>query len=213
MESLLSMVKYNFQNVTNDYDSSRSSGLLGSQVVKERKLVLEFLDPKKKDIILDAGCGTGYYSLYCKARGSSVIGIDTSQAAISVYNSKGLNGFIGDIENLSFDKQFNKILCAGSLEFTKTSYKAISCFSRSLKKNGIIVLVYPRNNFFGILYKLYHLSGLYFIPYGKLKLSKPVNIHLFSKNKINSLMSDNNFKIINDIKANVLTNVLIAVNA
>ena len=60
MESLLSMVKYNFQNVTNDYDSSRSSGLLGSQVVKERKLVLEFLDPKKKDIILDFGCGGGW---------------------------------------------------------------------------------------------------------------------------------------------------------
>ncbi|MEK6955273.1 MAG: class I SAM-dependent methyltransferase, partial [Nanoarchaeota archaeon] len=203
--------KKNFQDVSSDYDSSRSSGFLGKHVNKERKLVLEFLNPKKNDVILDAGCGTGFYSLYSRSKGASVIGIDSSQTAISVYNSKGLNGFIGDIENISFDKQFNKILCAGALEFTKNPSKAISCFSKSLKKNGIIVLVYPRNNFFGILYKLYHLSGLYFIPYGKLKLSKPVNIHLFSNNKISSLMENNGFKIINDVKANVLTNVLVAV--
>jgi|SRR3989344_623782 len=186
-----------FDKSARNYDIKRSNGILRYLVSKERKLLIEKLNPRTNELILDAGCGSGFYSRFISKLGAKPIGIDISKNMVLIYNEEGHYGVVGDIQNIPFKNKFDKILCAGSLEFVTSPDKALESFNLVLKKEGILVLLYPRNGIFGILYKLYHLSH-------------GVRINLFSNDRINKLMNKNRFKIILNKKANILSLVIVA---
>ncbi len=200
----------NFDSLNKNYDRIRSTGILGWHVRKERKLAIKGLDVNKGDTILDAGCGSGVYSEIIKKSGGIPFGVDSSENMIKEYRKKGMKGIVCRIEDISFKNKFDKLICAGALEFIEDSDSAVRALHDSLKKNGIIVVVYPRNNFFGILYKIYHLSRLSSMPYFLFKKNTGIKIKIFSKEKINKLFEMNKFKVIWNKKANVLTSVLVA---
>ncbi len=52
---------------------------LGSAVKRcEQDLILEFLAPHPRDVILDAGCGTGVFTLDIVVSGATIAGLDLS---------------------------------------------------------------------------------------------------------------------------------------
>lgn len=185
-----------FDNVSEGYDNFRSR-FLNFLINKEKISILNALKPKKGELILDAGCGSGFYSKLISKYGSNVIGMDISMNMILQYKKNGFNGFIGNIENIYFKKKFDKILCAGALEFTKDPNKAIKTFNQSLKAGGTLVLLYPRKNFFGYLYKTYHLFHI-------------LDINIFSyNNDLKELLKRNNFNIMIKSKVNLLTGLIV----
>ena len=107
--------------------------------------ILKYLEESvSKDIIimLDAGCGTGYYSIHIKEKYSKRIdlfGIDISKFAVQKAAKKTKDGtfvvgstFDLPIQNESIDLILNIF-----------SPKAIDEFKRVLKKNGLLIQVMP----------------------------------------------------------------------
>jgi SAM-dependent methyltransferase len=98
--------------------------------------------------VLDAGCGTGRYSIELGRRGYSVCGIDASTALLEQANrsledqSIQVSFSAGDILSLPVSR-YDAILCRGVLNdvIDQTAREsAFSSFSRALREGGVLVL-------------------------------------------------------------------------
>jgi ubiquinone/menaquinone biosynthesis C-methylase UbiE len=111
----------------------------------EYKVIKQFLDPHKEEVVLDLACGNGYYSQKLAHCGCYVKGLDGDKERIRYANYyhkvNGCQFEVGDAENIpygsaTFDKVF--IICA--FQFFNSPDKAIIEINRVLKKNGKLVL-------------------------------------------------------------------------
>lgn len=117
------------------------------------KHILHLLDLQKNNVILDAGCGIGLYSLTLAKRGYTVHGIDTDEEKIN--RAKNLAHSLNiDIDTVSFDaanlcqlpikaERYDRIICSDVIEHIKDDDMAVSELARVLKKGGILVLSVP----------------------------------------------------------------------
>jgi len=117
------------------------------KVVKEieAELILEFLNPGPEDRVLDAGCGTGIFTLDILAAGAQVTGIDVSRPMLSYACSKTANhlffGVQGDMLHLPFhDNCFNKAVSITALEFIVDASRAIDELFRVTRPGGCVVV-------------------------------------------------------------------------
>ncbi len=171
-----------FDRKASEYNLKRNKGLFGKYIEGIKKNVLDFLRPKEGDCILDAGCGAGDYSIILKNKGVDVLGVDVSCNMVEVAKKNGINAQVQDLENLKLNKNFDKVLCVGVLEFVNDVEKVIKNLSDCLKEGGSLVVVGPRVSFFGYLYKLFHLSH-------------KTKIILFDLNVIGNLLEKNGFRL------------------
>ena len=108
------------------------------------KKLVELIDVKKGDHILDVASGTGVVTKLLKQKvGKSgfVIGADTATTAIKVakkWNKKSPNLLFvnADAENFSFKEKFDIITCQYALFFFPNSQKALKNMKNSLKESG-----------------------------------------------------------------------------
>jgi ubiquinone/menaquinone biosynthesis C-methylase UbiE len=115
---------------------------------KERfKNSLNFLNPKKEDIILDAGCGEGELTRKIARKCKKVIGVDIAKSALKTARKNSPKNCIfryGSLEKLEFSKNyFDKIVCVETIEHVLHPKKVIKEFKRVLKKKGKLVLCVP----------------------------------------------------------------------
>ncbi len=182
-----------FNTKAENYAVSRATGILRHHIEKEKNCVLGLLDIKKGEQILDAGCGDGYYSVLIKKAGATPFGIDISEKMISSLGKYGISGKVADLENFNLDVKFDKVLCAGSLEFLNSPEAALVNFNKHLKDGGSVVILYPKKSLGGFLYKLYHKTH-------------GINIKLFSHSEIVKLLEAAKFFAIYDKNANSVCN-------
>jgi len=166
-----------------DYDSGRAKGFLRWFVLAEKKALMENLSVKNGETIFDVGCGQGFYSHQIRNKKGKPFGIDISPKMIKEYKKQGFKGEVIDIQKKHINKKFDKMLCAGALEFIPDPDEALHNMAKSLNKGKIFVLLCPPLSPVGLLYKTYHLTH-------------GINIHLFSRSKIKSLLEKNGFKIL-----------------
>ena len=111
----------------------------------EAELILDFLKPKPGEVILDAGCGTGVFTLDILSIGSQVIGLDISLPML-IHAGKKLKGFpfervLADMSNLPFpESSFDKVVSVTAVEFIKDAKGAVKELFRVTKRGGCIVL-------------------------------------------------------------------------
>ncbi|MCH7568329.1 MAG: class I SAM-dependent methyltransferase [Nanoarchaeota archaeon] len=118
---------------------------------KERqKSALKFLEPKKDEIILDAGCGDGKLTLKISKKCKKIYGADITKNAFKKAKTKAPKNLLFkemNIENLNFkNKNFDKIVCVETLEHVLHPKKVMKEFYRVLKPKGSLVLTYPTVN-------------------------------------------------------------------
>lgn len=110
---------------------------------------LVILDPKKDEIILDAGCGAGFMSRRIAKYGAKVFGCDRNkellEQAISeeTNNPLGIEYRLSDITTLPYeDNKFDAVACIAVLihDSPQECEKFFSESYRTLKKDGRIVL-------------------------------------------------------------------------
>ncbi|MDD5193220.1 MAG: class I SAM-dependent methyltransferase [Candidatus Nanoarchaeia archaeon] len=87
-------------------------------------LVNSFEDDIKDELILDAGCGTGYVSRMLAQRGADVHGVDNSNKMLAIAeeiekaNPLGINYYFGDITCLHFGSDcYEGIICTGVVPY------------------------------------------------------------------------------------------------
>jgi len=108
------------------------------------KKLVELIDVKKGDHVLDVASGTGVVTKLLKqkvGKAGYVIGADTSVTAIKVakkWNKKSQNLLFvnADAENFSFKEKFDIITCQYALFFFPNSQKALKNMRNSLRKEG-----------------------------------------------------------------------------
>lgn len=166
-----------------NYDKRLKKGILGRVRDSEMKAIMKALAPQKGESILDIPCGSGFYADYIHAAGATVYGVDISPEMIRVFTQKGYAGEVGNLESFNLKKKFDKVLSAGGFEFCKHHRQIVDNLIAHVDDDGIIVLFFSGNNFFGVLYKLYHL------------FCHNINAVIFSKKRIISLCKRENIII------------------
>jgi ubiquinone/menaquinone biosynthesis C-methylase UbiE len=119
---------------------------IGSLVKEyETQLILDLLKPRPSEIILDAGCGTGVFTLDILSSGSKVIGLDISLPML-IRAGKKLRGFpfqmvLADMLHLPFpESSFDKVVSITALEFIQDARDAVGELFRVAKKGGDIIV-------------------------------------------------------------------------
>lgn len=104
--------------------------------------LVELLDPKPNERILDLGCGSGELTALIKERTKDVAGMDKS---IEMVNKAKLQFPLctfeqGDASDFNFDRPFDAIFSNAALHWVAKHKEAIKCMFENLKEDGRIVL-------------------------------------------------------------------------
>jgi SAM-dependent methyltransferase len=101
--------------------------------------VVELLNPRPGERILDLGCGDGVLTAKFAAIGCSVVGVDGSTAQIEAARKLGLDARVMDGEGLSFDSEFDAVFSNAALHWMRNPEAVISGVWRALRPNGRFV--------------------------------------------------------------------------
>jgi len=106
------------------------------------KGLIQLLDPKEGELILDLGCGSGQLAYEISQSGAQVIGIDSSNEMVSEANNKypELQFIVKDASDFQFEKYFDAIFSNAVLHWVKNSESAILSMYKNLKPGGRLVL-------------------------------------------------------------------------
>ncbi len=119
---------------------------IGALVKKyEGEMILDLLNPCPGEIILDAGCGTGVFTIDILSFGTQAVGLDRSLPMLKVAAKKTktypFQIVSADISNLPFRQGiFDKVISVTALEFIKDAKEAVVELFRVTKKGGSIVV-------------------------------------------------------------------------
>jgi len=111
----------------------------------EQELINRFVDPFPGDRILDAGCGTGIFTLDFLKAGAIVTGLDISHGMLlnAVTGLKNLPFFAvqGDMLKLPFKEAvFDKTVSITALEFIEDAQTAVNELFRITRPGGIVIV-------------------------------------------------------------------------
>ncbi len=136
-----------FDQDASDYDSWYKTKLGKFVDTVETNLAFDMLKPQKGQRILDAGCGTGNFSLKLARKGCIVTGIDVSQNMLNIAKMKAENDQIKidfhkmDMHELTFpDEYFHSAISITAFEFLHSPKKALNELFRVVKKGGNILI-------------------------------------------------------------------------
>lgn len=130
-------------------------GSVGDMSLKRRaSKILEGLDLKAGDKVLDVGCGDGFflYSISALPIELTLVGFDNDKRILTIARknlaNRKLRLVYGDAAAMPFtENSFNQAIMTEVLEHVKNERKALAEVYRILKPNGILVLTVPSYNF------------------------------------------------------------------
>lgn len=131
-----------FDQVMNMYDTNRRIEVLFNDFLGN-----ENLSGKK---LLDAGCGTGWFSKKSVERGATVTAIDLSESLVKITRQKvpGITGVVGSVMNLPFaDNTFDIVISSEVIEHTPDPHQATLEMVRVLKPGGKFCITTPNKSF------------------------------------------------------------------
>jgi trans-aconitate methyltransferase len=101
--------------------------------------VLELLEPRAGERILDLGCGDGVLTKRLVDLGCAVVAVDSSAAQIEAARRLGLDARVVSAESLPFDHEFDAVFSNAVLHWIKRADPMIAGVHRALKPGGRFV--------------------------------------------------------------------------
>jgi trans-aconitate methyltransferase len=111
-------------------------------VFNHGRSLIDVLDPKRDESILDLGCGSGALTAEIGKLASNVIGIDKSSEMIASarLNFPMITFQVGDASNFKFKEKFDAIFSNATLHWVVAYKEAIANMRSNLNKGGRIVV-------------------------------------------------------------------------
>lgn len=101
--------------------------------------LLQLLDPKPEETILDLGCGDGALTEKIAKVGGKVLGVDSSIAQLQAARSRGLHVAAMDGQQLSVKRKFDAVFTNAALHWMKDAEKVVDEVASALKPGGRFV--------------------------------------------------------------------------
>ncbi len=101
--------------------------------------VLEWLDLKPGEHILDLGCGDGALTEKLVAAGAHVIGVDASESFVEAARARGLDVRLMNGEALQFDAEFDAVFSNAALHWMTRPGEVLDGVKKALKPGGRFV--------------------------------------------------------------------------
>jgi trans-aconitate methyltransferase len=102
--------------------------------------VIEWLDAKAGEQILDLGCGNGQLTARIMAIGASVVGLDASPHMAAAAHKLGINVTVGNAESIPFDThRFDAVFSNAALHWVRDHDAMLGSVKRVLKPGGRFV--------------------------------------------------------------------------
>jgi trans-aconitate methyltransferase len=113
-----------------------------SFVWKRGAELLELLDPKPDERILDLGCGTGHLTAQIAERGAIVTGLDSSASMIAQarQNYPKLKFTLADARDFAAAEPFDAVFSNAALHWIQDAEAVVAAVARALKSGGRFVL-------------------------------------------------------------------------
>jgi trans-aconitate methyltransferase len=104
--------------------------------------LVELLDPKAGERILDLGCGTGHLTAKIAESGALVTGLDSSMSMIAqaLQNFPRLKFALGDARDFHFDEKFDAVFSNAVLHWIHEPEAVIRCVEAALRPGGRFVM-------------------------------------------------------------------------
>jgi demethylmenaquinone methyltransferase/2-methoxy-6-polyprenyl-1,4-benzoquinol methylase len=148
-----------FREEAGAYQEASTSGLWDWWRRRELAAVFRALKPRAGELVLDAGCGAGYYSVQLRKAGAEVIACDYVPAmARQAARTSGVPVFVADLHRFALAPRFDAVLCAGALEFCSDPETAVAQLATALGPGpqARLVLMLPSESVPGRIYRRFH---------------------------------------------------------
>ncbi len=104
------------------------------------RLVLEMLDPRPGERILDLGCGDGRLTEEIRACGAEVVGVDASADMVEAARRRGIAAERMDAHALSFERAFDAVFSNAAIHWMKEDpARVVRGVARALRPGGRFV--------------------------------------------------------------------------
>jgi SAM-dependent methyltransferase len=99
--------------------------------------VLQLLDPKPGELILDVGCGDGVLTERIVQAGARVIGLDSSVEMVEAARARGIDAFVADAEDMDVERfgTFDAVFSNAALHWM-LGPDAVACGIFKALRNG-----------------------------------------------------------------------------
>jgi len=137
--------------LTDKFDPRHSTGFRN---LLRHKMLMDALALSSTDLVLDAGCASGYQSLEAARLARMVVGVDLGlefvRTAYGASLEQGITNahfLVGSVEALAFKSAlFSRVLCAEVLEHVLQPDDTLTELARVLKPGGLLVISVPNEN-------------------------------------------------------------------
>jgi 2-polyprenyl-3-methyl-5-hydroxy-6-metoxy-1,4-benzoquinol methylase len=142
-----------YSRIANGYHRRVARGPLSPLRHRERSTVLELARLVPGLSLADVGCGSGYYALEAKRRGLRVCAIDAVPEMIAQLDGHVDEVRLGDLESLPPWNAFDRVICAGVLDFVANVEQAFANLCALVAPGGWLVVLAPCAGPGGWLYR------------------------------------------------------------
>ena len=98
--------------------------------------VIELLNPKENEKILDLGCGDGTLAVEIEKFNAQVIAVDLSESMVAKTQERGIPAYVMSATELTFKNKFDAVFSNAVLHWIKDADTSIKKIYRSLKPKG-----------------------------------------------------------------------------
>lgn len=108
-------------------------------IIEFGKPVLEMLNPKQGERILDLGCGTGIIARQLADMGCEVVGIDSSAEMVEAAKKLGVDARLIDAVEVESTKKFDAVVSNAAIHWMPDKYAVVRNVWKALKPGGRFV--------------------------------------------------------------------------
>jgi trans-aconitate methyltransferase len=101
--------------------------------------LVELLQPKAGECILDLGCGDGFLTSRIGESGATMVGVDSSPQMIAAAKERGVDARYSSGETLPFDQEFDAVFSNAALHWMRDQDAVLQSVYKALKPGGRFV--------------------------------------------------------------------------